>query len=111
MGEDRDARIYPCERCGVMRSRNEGGTVFTVCDKCWTATTSRPAVERITFDAQHRDDGTMFVTSPEIQFFSAVAPQGDWATVFEIAKETARANAEALRPLSPAAQRDMEAGK
>lgn len=33
--EDKDARIYPCADCGKMRSKNEGGTVFTVCDECW----------------------------------------------------------------------------
>jgi hypothetical protein len=35
MNEDADARIYPCADCGKMRSKNEGGTVFTVCDECW----------------------------------------------------------------------------
>lgn len=28
-------RIYPCADCGKMRSKNEGGTTFTVCDDCW----------------------------------------------------------------------------
>ncbi len=32
---DPDAKIYPCSDCGKMRSQNEGGTVFTVCDSCW----------------------------------------------------------------------------
>src|SRR5262245_52758670 len=32
---DTDERIYPCRECGVMRSEAEGGTTFTVCDKCW----------------------------------------------------------------------------
>jgi len=32
---DKDARIYPCADCGIMRSKAEGGTVFTVCDACW----------------------------------------------------------------------------
>lgn len=32
---ENDARIYPCEDCGKMRSRAEGGTTFTVCDACW----------------------------------------------------------------------------
>lgn len=32
---DPDARIYPCIECGKKRSKNEGGTTFTVCDKCW----------------------------------------------------------------------------
>jgi hypothetical protein len=32
-----EPRIYPCARCGVMRTKSEGGTVFTVCDWCWEA--------------------------------------------------------------------------
>lgn len=32
---DKDAEIYPCARCGVMRSENQGGRIFTVCDECW----------------------------------------------------------------------------
>lgn len=28
-------RVFPCRRCGVLRSEAEGGTVFTVCDDCW----------------------------------------------------------------------------
>jgi hypothetical protein len=32
-----EARIYPCnaDGCEVMRSKSEGGNVFTVCDKHW----------------------------------------------------------------------------
>jgi hypothetical protein len=30
-----EPRIYPCAVCGVMRTKSEGGTTFTVCDKCW----------------------------------------------------------------------------
>jgi len=30
-----DDRIYPCDGCGKLRSKNEGGTTFTVCDACW----------------------------------------------------------------------------
>jgi len=30
-------RVYPCDKCGIMRSKAEGGTVFTVCDACWDA--------------------------------------------------------------------------
>ena len=30
-----DERIYPCADCGTMRSKNEGGTTFTVCNDCW----------------------------------------------------------------------------
>lgn len=28
-------RIYPCDDCGMMRTKAEGGTTFTVCDACW----------------------------------------------------------------------------
>jgi hypothetical protein len=30
-----DDRVYPCMKCGILRSKNEGGTIFTVCDECW----------------------------------------------------------------------------
>lgn len=30
-----DQKIYPCDKCGKLRSKNEGGQIFTVCDKCW----------------------------------------------------------------------------
>jgi uncharacterized Zn finger protein (UPF0148 family) len=26
---------YPCDRCGTVRTRAEGGRIFTVCDACW----------------------------------------------------------------------------
>ena len=26
---------YPCHECGVLRTKDEGGTTFTVCDNCW----------------------------------------------------------------------------
>jgi hypothetical protein len=32
---DWDEKIYPCEDCGLLRSANEGGLIFTVCDECW----------------------------------------------------------------------------
>lgn len=28
-------RIYPCGKCGTLRTEAEGGRVFTVCDDCW----------------------------------------------------------------------------
>lgn len=28
-------RVYPCRDCGKLRSKDEGGTTFTVCDECW----------------------------------------------------------------------------
>jgi hypothetical protein len=30
-----DEEIYPCAECGLMRSKNQGGTIFTLCDECW----------------------------------------------------------------------------
>ena len=27
--------LYACDDCGKLRTRAEGGTVFTVCDACW----------------------------------------------------------------------------
>lgn len=33
--EDKDAEIFPCQDCGKMRSKNQGGTIFTVCESCW----------------------------------------------------------------------------
>lgn len=29
------ADLYPCMECGDLRTKAEGGTTFTVCDKCW----------------------------------------------------------------------------
>ncbi len=26
---------YPCDNCGKLRTKAEGGTTFTVCDECW----------------------------------------------------------------------------
>lgn len=33
--KDADDRVYPCMACGTLRSQNEGGKTFTVCDECW----------------------------------------------------------------------------
>jgi hypothetical protein len=39
--------LYPCDECGTMRTKAEGGTTFTVCDACWEKhyrrTPARPA--------------------------------------------------------------------
>lgn len=34
--------LYPCEKCGKLRTKAEGGTTFTVCDTCWDAAFPRP---------------------------------------------------------------------
>ena len=31
----KNAPLYPCDDCGKLLSQNEGGTIFTVCEKCW----------------------------------------------------------------------------
>ena len=28
-------RIYPCNKCGKLRFKDEGGTTFSICDECW----------------------------------------------------------------------------
>jgi hypothetical protein len=38
-----EPRIYPCRDCGVMRSKSEGGTTFTVCDECWDKIYKKPS--------------------------------------------------------------------
>ena len=30
-----EQRIYPCAACETMMSKDEGGTVFSICEKCW----------------------------------------------------------------------------
>lgn len=35
MEENKDAQIYPCNDCGMLRSENQGGKIFTVCDECF----------------------------------------------------------------------------
>ena len=42
-GPVEEPRIYPCVKCGLMRSKSEGGTTFTVCDKCWDEGHAQPA--------------------------------------------------------------------
>lgn len=27
--------LYPCCECGVLRTKDQGGDTFTVCDSCW----------------------------------------------------------------------------
>lgn len=35
--KDPKDRVYPCADCRKLRSKNEGGETFTVCDDCWDA--------------------------------------------------------------------------
>jgi len=43
-GKD-DKEIYPCADCGKMRSKNQGGTTFTVCEECWDKHYKKPHPE------------------------------------------------------------------
>ena len=33
--EIKELKEYPCDECGKLRTKDEGGTTFTVCDECW----------------------------------------------------------------------------
>ena len=33
--EDYEEPLYPCDDCGKLRTKSEGGTTFTVCEDCW----------------------------------------------------------------------------
>lgn len=46
---------YPCARCGVMRTKEHGGTVFTVCDACWTQDHGPSFPERLAAAIRERD--------------------------------------------------------
>lgn len=35
---------YPCSKCGKLRTKAEGGTTFTVCDKCWDRERARNSI-------------------------------------------------------------------
>lgn len=50
---------------------------------------------RVIFEAKYRDDGTMFVTSPNMPSFSAVGKTGDWNLVFELAAKDTEVNGSA----------------
>ncbi len=45
-------RKYPCSKCGKLRTKEEGGTTFTVCDECWGITYKKPKkeIEKLQFD-------------------------------------------------------------
>lgn len=43
-----EERVYPCAKCPKMRTKAEGGNVFTVCEACWDdkPVALRPTLER-----------------------------------------------------------------
>jgi len=54
-------QAYPCNQCGKPRTKAEGGTLFTVCDECW----SKPSEPKIqpTTDAQIAKTGGELCTA------------------------------------------------
>lgn len=51
-------RIYPCSKCGKLRTKAEGGTIFAACDDCW--------------------DDKFKSQTPETDAISFVIASGDW---------------------------------
>ena len=33
--DEKEEPTYPCAKCGKLRTKDQGGTTFTVCDACW----------------------------------------------------------------------------
>lgn len=31
-----DNSTYPCAKCSALRTKEQGGTTFNICDKCWS---------------------------------------------------------------------------
>ncbi len=40
--DEDNERIYPCNDCGKLRSKAEGGTTLTFCDECWDKRYKKP---------------------------------------------------------------------
>ena len=54
-----DEQMYPCDDCGKLRTKAEGGTTFTVCEKCWeklyppdVGTAEHPAIAETPYDVE-----------------------------------------------------------
>lgn len=92
-----DERIYPCAKCGTMRSKAEGGTVFTVCDDCWDekygSESEAPAPDEMHIDDTRSVNGDMEPKSlVEAIRGAATALDGQWSkswikTLLEAATE------------------------
>lgn len=41
--------LYPCDHCEVMRTKAEGGNIFTLCDVCWDKHFSNTTTQDHTF--------------------------------------------------------------
>ena len=60
---------YPCEKCGRLRTKAEGGTTFAVCDECW-----HPGVDEIADQARE-------IEALKAELARAEAGQSDEATL------------------------------
>ena len=41
-----EEKMYPCADCGKLRTKDEGGTTFTVCDECWNKHYKKPKLAK-----------------------------------------------------------------
>lgn len=46
--------LYPCADCGLLRTKDEGGITFTICDKCWDKRHKKESLSKSAF--QEWDD-------------------------------------------------------
>ena len=84
--KDDDDKVYPCLKCGRLRSKNQGGTTFTHCERCWPPKkrqAKRPPVsDRRLRDAalewakaKLREAASYFGDSPETRFVDGECTQ------------------------------------
>lgn len=57
-----EERLYPCANvgCDVMRTEAEGGTVFTICEKCWAGRSVPGDVEPVAWEMMFRTKGSQY---------------------------------------------------
>jgi hypothetical protein len=87
-----DERIYPCDKCGALRSKAEGGTVFTVCDRCWDARDEKPPMVLVDKDSE-------FYRLPEATAEKVAEVQREWASENTSLREALEQAREALTDL------------
>jgi len=62
-------RIYPCVKCGKMRTKAEGGTTFSLCEECWDeAYPTKPADNLLLTDEEVKEELKKYFTDEQTQF-------------------------------------------
>ena len=62
-------RIYPCVKCGKMRTKAEGGTTFSLCEECWDeAYPTKPADNLLLTDEEVKEELKKYFTDEQMQF-------------------------------------------